>query len=64
VIRCARARRDLGRLAPAEVAARHGFADQSHLHRDVVRFAGETPAELAEARRPTARTAIGADPRE
>jgi AraC-like DNA-binding protein len=64
VIRFERASRDLGRLASAEVAARHGFADQSHLHRDVVRFAGETPAQLAEARRPTARTAIGADPRE
>jgi AraC-like DNA-binding protein len=64
VIRFERASRDLGRLTPAEVAGRHGFADQSHLHRDVVRFAGETPAELARARRPTAHTALGADPRE
>ena len=64
VIRFERASRDLGRLPPAEVAARHGFADQSHLHRDVVRFAGETPAEHARARRPTAHTALGGHPRE
>lgn len=37
-------------VAPAVVAAEGGFADQSHLHRDVVGFSGTTPATLA--RRP------------
>lgn len=64
VVRFERASRDLGHLTTAEVASRHGFADQSHLHRDVLRFAGETPGEHARARRPTAHTALGDDPRE
>ncbi len=34
-------------MAAAEVAARRGYADQSHLHRETVQFAGRTPAELA-----------------
>jgi AraC-like DNA-binding protein len=33
--------------SPALVAAESGYADQSHLHRDVVAFAGLTPAAAA-----------------
>jgi AraC-like DNA-binding protein len=32
---------------PALVAAESGYVDQSHLHRDVVAFAGATPAAVA-----------------
>jgi AraC-like DNA-binding protein len=35
--------------SPALVAAESGYADQSHLHRDVVAFAGLTPAAVAVA---------------
>lgn len=59
VVRFERAAADLGRLPLAEVAARHGYADQSHLTRDVLRYAGETPSEHATARRPTPSTALG-----
>ena len=59
VIRFERAAADLGRLSLAEIAVRHGYADQSHLTRDVARYAGETPSELAAARRPTPATALG-----
>ncbi|MET8523513.1 helix-turn-helix domain-containing protein [Nocardioides sp. NPDC004968] len=52
----------LGTLPVAEVAARHGYADQSHLTRDVVRYAGEPPSALAVSRRPTAHTALGTTP--
>lgn len=62
VVRFERACHDLGNLPFAEVAARHGYADQSHLHRAVSRYAGETPQELAAAARPTAWTALGARP--
>lgn len=34
-------------VAPSIVAAEGGFADQSHLHRDVLGFSGMTPGELA-----------------
>lgn len=34
-------------MAAAEVAARCGYADQSHLHREIVLFAGRTPGALA-----------------
>ncbi|MCZ9330224.1 helix-turn-helix domain-containing protein [Nocardia farcinica] len=34
---------------PAEVAARCGYTDQSHLHRDVTAFSGLTPGLLATA---------------
>ncbi|WP_410088740.1 helix-turn-helix domain-containing protein [Streptomyces sp. t39] len=43
--RAARALRAGGNAA--DVALAHGFADQSHLHRDVLAFAGCTPAALA-----------------
>lgn len=33
--------------SPALVAAESGYADQSHLHRDVMAFAGATPAAVA-----------------
>ena len=42
-----RAAADLGRLPLTEVAIRHGYADQSHLTRAVLRHAGETPTERA-----------------
>jgi AraC-like DNA-binding protein len=42
-----------GRLSLAELAAAAGYADQSHLTRECLRLAGETPAaHLAGARRP------------
>jgi AraC-like DNA-binding protein len=63
VVRFANACADLERLPVAEVAARHGYADQSHLTREVARYAGESPVALAAARRPTAYTALGATPR-
>ena len=34
-------------VAPSIVAAEGGFADQSHLHRDVLGFSGMTPGKLA-----------------
>jgi len=33
---------------PAAVAADGGYADQSHLHRDVVAFTGSTPATVVD----------------
>lgn len=33
--------------SPARVAAESGYVDQSHLHRDVMAFAGETPTAVA-----------------
>ncbi|MCL3861153.1 helix-turn-helix transcriptional regulator [Actinotalea sp. K2] len=62
VVRFERAATDLGRLPLAEIAVRHGYADQSHLTREVARYAGETPCELAAARRPTPSTALGQSP--
>jgi len=35
--------------APAGVAGDSGYVDQSHLHREVMAFAGRTPAAVAEA---------------
>lgn len=50
VLRYARAARLLadGQLAPAQVAALCGYADQSHLTREFTRFAGTTPGATAE----------------
>jgi AraC-like DNA-binding protein len=62
VVRFTKACADLGRLPMAEVAARHGYADQSHLTREVVRYAGESPLALLAAHRPTAYTALEAVP--
>lgn len=59
IVRFERAAKDLGRMPLAEVAVRHGYADQSHFARDVARYANETPSQLAAARRPTAATALG-----
>lgn len=62
VVRFERASAELGTVSLAELAARHGYADQSHLTREVTRYAGETPLKLARARRPTAHTALGVHP--
>lgn len=62
VIRFERASAELGSAPLAELAARHGYADQSHLTREVMRYAGESPLALGRARRPTAHTALGIDP--
>lgn len=62
VVRFERAMADLGRLPLADLAPRHGYADQSHLTRAVARHAGESPTRLGAARRPTAWTALGRDP--
>ncbi|WP_435737420.1 helix-turn-helix transcriptional regulator [Cellulosimicrobium sp. PMB13] len=59
VVRFEHAAADLGTVPLAEIAARHGYADQSHLTRDVVRRSGDTPSALAAARRPTPSTALG-----
>ena len=62
IIRFERAAADLGRLPLAEIAVRHGYADQSHLTRDFTRYTGETPSEFALARRPTPSTALARTP--
>ena len=41
------------------IAVRYGYADQSHLTRDVQRREGESPRVLAAARRTTPATALG-----
>jgi AraC-like DNA-binding protein len=43
------ARRLVAGQSAARVAAEGGYADQSHLHRDVASFAGATPTALASA---------------
>ncbi len=60
VVRFVSACADFGRLPLAEVATRHGYADQSHLTREVVRYAGEPPTALIAAQRPTPYTALDA----
>ena len=59
IVRFERLHAELGRWTLGELAARHGFSDQSHLAREVRRFAGESPLALARARRPTAFTVLG-----
>lgn len=59
VIRFEHAHAELASFRLDLLAARHGYADQSHLSREVRRFAGESPLALARARRPTAHTALG-----
>ena len=41
------AHRLAGGHSPAAVAVESGYVDQSHLHRDVLAFAGATPAAVA-----------------
>jgi len=43
------AHRLAGGYSPAEAAAEGGYVDQSHLHRDVVAFTGQTPTSVAHA---------------
>ncbi len=62
IIRFERAASDLARLPLAEIAIRHGFADQSHLTRSMLRYAGETPRDHSAAQRPTPWSALGLDP--
>lgn len=62
VVRFEQAMADLGGRPLAELAAAHGYADQSHFTREVVRYSGEAPQALLAAHRPTAYTALGSDP--
>ncbi len=62
VIRFERFHRELGSAPLAELAERHGYADQSHLTRDVRRYSGESPSVLAQAKRPTPATALEVGP--
>ena len=62
VIRFERLHAELGSRSLGALAVRHGLSDQSHLTREVRRFAGETPLALARARRPTAFTLLGTRP--
>src|SRR5882724_2636683 len=59
-LRISHARRLLLEGAPAaDVAARCGFADQSHFTRHFKRFNGVTPMQYARAHEPSALRAIG-----
>jgi AraC-like DNA-binding protein len=61
VIRFERAATDLAsrKSSLAEVAVAYGYADQSHLTREFVRFAGDTPAAYAASYRPSAAGPVG-----
>lgn len=61
VVRFERAMLALKSQRPADVAAQFGYSDQSHLVREVRRFAGWTPGILKEANPTTAYSAIGND---
>lgn len=61
VVRFERAIADASGRSLAALAADHGYADQSHFTREVVRYSGETPRALLAARRPTAYTALGVE---
>lgn len=64
LVRFERVNAELGAAPLAELASKHGYADQSHLTREVARYAGEPPLALARAQRPTAHTALGVHPAE
>jgi AraC-like DNA-binding protein len=59
VVRFERTAAELGNAPLAELAHRRGYADQSHLSRDFLKYTGETPTAHARAARPTAYTALG-----
>ncbi|WP_185975777.1 helix-turn-helix domain-containing protein [Tessaracoccus rhinocerotis] len=59
IVRFENALRALRKLPAARVAAEFGFADQSHLVREVHRFAGVAPTDLLREDPPTAHSAIG-----
>ena len=63
ILRFERAAARLATMPVVEAAVRFGYADQSHMAREVKRFSGETPVQLRNARRPTAHTALGQLPR-
>ena len=63
VVRFERALAGLGRLPLAELAAAHGYADQSHLTREFTRFAGASPTSLLAAAVPTPHAALAGAPR-
>lgn len=62
VVRFEHATADIGRRPLADLAEEHGYADQSHFTREVVRYSGEPPRAVLATRRPTAYTALGAEP--
>lgn len=59
IIRFERTLPGLAREPLAALAARHGYADQSHLSREVMRYAGSTPRDMRRRPPPTAREALG-----
>lgn len=62
IVRFERATAAMRGTSLADVAAEHGYADQSHFAREVVRYAGESPSALLAAQRPTAYTALDTRP--
>jgi AraC-like DNA-binding protein len=66
VVRFEHAMDEIGRLdgtpGIADLAVRHGYADQSHLTRDFARYAGASPAAIQRATVATAWTALGRGP--
>lgn len=62
VVRFEHATAPIGGASLVELAVGHGYADQSHFTREVVRYAGEPPRAHLAAQRPTAYTALGVGP--
>jgi AraC-like DNA-binding protein len=62
LLRFEHAAADLAGRELRDVAHTHGFADQSHLTREVRRYTGESPEVHRRAQRPTAHTALGLSP--
>lgn len=62
VVRFERAHEALRHDSSTNVAARFGFSDQSHLIREVRRFAGVPPTTLNQTNPPTAHSAVGRAP--